>query len=45
MTERLLKQIGDGAYLFNRASGVQELYFFYFILLYLIVLHRRLKAA
>ncbi|MEM7224996.1 MAG: hypothetical protein AAF495_18605 [Pseudomonadota bacterium] len=45
MTERLLKALTDGAYLFNRASEVQELYFFYFILLYLIVLRRRLKQA
>lgn len=45
MTERLLKQVADGAYLFNRASEVQEFYFFYFVLLYLIVLQRRLKAT
>ena len=45
MTERLLKLVADGAYLFNRASEVQELYFFWFILLYLIVLNRRLKVS
>ena len=45
MSERLLNLVADGAYLFSRASEVQELYFYYFILLYLIVLRRRLLAS
>ncbi len=33
-----------GVQLFHRASEVQELYFYLFILLYLIVLYRRLPV-
>ena len=42
MSERVLGALADGVQLFNRASEVQELYFYLFILLYLIVLYRRL---
>ena len=42
LSERLLDLAQPGAYLFYRASEVQELYFYLFLLLYLIVLRRRL---
>ncbi len=42
MSERVLGALADGVQLFHRASEVQELYFYLFILLYLIVLYRRL---
>jgi hypothetical protein len=44
MTERALDAFAPGAMLFSRASEVQELYFYLFILLYLIVLRQRLRA-
>ncbi len=44
MSERALDAFADGVQLFHRASEVQELYFYLFILLYLIVLRRRLPA-
>ena len=43
-SERLLSAVGSDVLIFSRASEVQELYFFYFILLNLIVLRRRLLA-
>ncbi len=42
MSERALSALAPGTTLFERASEVQELYFYLFILLYLIVLRRRL---
>ncbi len=42
MSERALSIFAPGTPLFERASEVQELYFYLFILLYLIVLRRRL---
>ncbi len=42
MSERALSSLASGTTLFERASEVQELYFYLFILLYLIVLRRRL---
>ncbi len=42
MSERALSVLAPGTKLFERASEVQELYFYLFILLYLIVLRRRL---
>ena len=42
LTDRLADVLGPAAHLFRRASEVQELYFYLFILLYLIVLRRRL---
>lgn len=42
MAERALDLTGNGTYLFYRASEVQELYFYLFILLYMVVLRRRL---
>jgi hypothetical protein len=44
MSERALGAFAGGAQLFHRASEVQELYFYLFILLYLIVLRRRLSV-
>ena len=43
MSERALSALAPGTTLFERASEVQELYFYLFILLYLIVLRRRLR--
>ena len=44
--ERVISMIGmDGWNLFSRTSEVQELYFYYFILLYFIYLSRRLREA
>ena len=43
-SERLLSAIEFDGILFSRASEVQETYFFYFILLNLIILRRRLLA-
>ncbi|MDH3476465.1 MAG: hypothetical protein OEM59_22530 [Rhodospirillales bacterium] len=45
MAERLLDLVGGQGYLFYRASEVQEFYFYLFILLYLVVLRRRLEAG
>lgn len=42
LTDRLADVLGPAAHLFRRASEVQELYFYLFILLYLIILRRRL---
>ncbi len=42
LTDRLADFLGPAAHLFRRASEVQELYFYLFILLYLIILRRRL---
>lgn len=44
-SERFLSAIDYDGILFSRASEVQETYFFYFILLNLIILRRRLKAG
>ena len=44
MSERALDAFAQGAVLFSRASEVQELYFYLFILLYLIVLRQTLRA-
>ncbi len=44
-SERFLSAIDYDGILFSRASEVQETYFFYFILLNLIVLRRRLMAG
>ncbi len=44
MSERALSALAPGTTLFERASEVQELYFYLFILLYLIVLRRRLHG-
>ncbi len=44
-SERLLSAIDYEGILFSRASEVQETYFFYFILLNLIILRRRLIAG
>ncbi len=44
-SERFLSAIDYDGILFSRASEVQETYFFYFILLNLIVLRRRLLAG
>lgn len=43
-SERLLSAIESDVLIFSRASEVQETYFFYFILLNLIILRRRLLA-
>lgn len=43
MLERAISAFGSHAYLFSRASEVQELYFYIFILLYMIVLRRRIE--
>jgi hypothetical protein len=45
MSERAINAFAGGVQLFYRASEVQELYFYLFILLYLIALRRRLLAA
>ena len=45
LSERVLDVVQPGTQLFTRASEVQETYFYVFILLYLIVLGRRLRAA
>ena len=45
MAERLLALAGSQAFLFYRASEVQEFYFYLFMLLYLVDLRRRLTAA
>ncbi len=42
---RALDALAPGTALFERASEVQELYFYLFILLYLIALRRRLRGA
>lgn len=44
MADRALSALAPGTTLFERASEVQELYFYLFILLYLIVLSRRVKG-
>lgn len=44
LAERLLDLARPGAYFFYRASEVQELYFYLFLLFYLIVLRRRLAV-
>ena len=44
MSGRALSTLAPGTTLFERASEVQELYFYLFILLYLIVLRRRLHG-
>lgn len=44
MSGRALSALAPGTTLFERASEVQELYFYLFILLYLIVLRRRLHG-
>jgi ABC-type branched-subunit amino acid transport system permease subunit len=43
-SERAVELLGGSSYLFSRASEVQEIYFYWFILLYLIVVERRLRA-
>ncbi len=43
-SERILDALGTQVYPFHRPSEVQELFFYIFILLYLITLHRRLAA-
>lgn len=45
MSERLLSALGSDVYIFHRASEVQETFIFYFILLNLVVLRRRLLAS
>ncbi len=45
MSERALSALAPGTMLFERASEVQEFYFYLFILLYLIALRRRLHDA
>jgi hypothetical protein len=45
MSDRALSALAPGTTLFERASEVQELYFYLFILLYLIVLGRRIRGA
>ncbi len=44
MSGRALGALAPGTTLFERASEVQELYFYLFILLYLMVLRRRLRG-
>jgi hypothetical protein len=44
-SERILDSMGYQVYPFHRPSEVQEFYFYLFILLYLIVLRRRLSAG
>ena len=44
LSERIATWLGDKPYLFHRPSEIQEFYFYLFILLYLIVLRRRLTA-
>lgn len=44
MSGRALSVLAPGTTLFERASEVQELYFYLFILLYLIMLRRRLRG-
>ncbi len=44
MSGRALSALAPGTTLFERASEVQEFYFYLFILLYLIVLRRRLRG-
>ena len=43
MWERAIEFVGGTFYLFGRSSEVQEFYFYLFVLLYLIVLRRRLS--
>ena len=43
--ERLAGLIGGATHFFPRASEVQELYFYLFILLYLLVLRRRISGS
>jgi len=45
MSERALSALNPGTTLFERASEVQELYFYLFVLLYLIALRRRLTPS
>lgn len=45
LSERVLDIVQPNTQLFSRASEVQETYFYVFILLYLIVLGRRLRAV
>lgn len=45
LSERILDKTAPGTQLFYRASEIQELYFYLFILLYLIILRRRLLTA
>jgi hypothetical protein len=45
MSERALSALSPGATLFERASEVQELYFYLFVLLYLIAMGRRLTPS
>ncbi len=45
MSERALSALAPGTTLFERASEVQELYFYLFILFYLIALRGRLRSA
>ncbi len=45
MSERVLNALAPGTTLFERASEVQELYFYLFILLYLMALRGRLRSA
>lgn len=44
-TERVAEALGHSSILFQRASEVQEFYFFLFVLFYLIVLRQRLRAG
>lgn len=44
MHERIVPVFDPDGHLFYRTSEVQELYFYYFMLLYLLYLHRRLRV-
>ena len=44
LSERSVNWFGGKVYLFHRTSEVQEFYFYYFALLYLVVLRRRLVS-
>ena len=43
-SERVIDLWDGGQFIFSRASEVQETYFYFFILLYLLVLSRRIRA-
>ena len=44
LSERTVNWLGGETYLFHRTSEVQEFYFYYFVLLYIVILSRRLVS-
>ncbi len=45
LSERVMMPIDPTLYLFHRPSEVQELFFYAFVLLYLVLLHRRARRG